>query len=136
MDADAPASPSADPRPLERERPAGWQKLLPLAVLGVGAALAWVLLATSPAPERRPEPPRKVEVEVTAVTSTLHQVVLESQGTVRARMAGPVATQVAGQVLEVAEGFADGALVEAGALLARLDRPCQRLLPHQQQRRS
>ncbi|MCA8921032.1 MAG: HlyD family efflux transporter periplasmic adaptor subunit [Planctomycetes bacterium] len=90
-------------------------------MLGVGAALAWVLLATSPAPERRPEPPRKVEVEVTAVTSTLHQVVLESQGTVRARMAGPVATQVAGQVLEVAEGFTDGALVEAGALLVRLD---------------
>ena len=99
----------------------GWQRLWPLGVLAFGAAIAWLLWSTAPQAQRRKEPPRKVEVEVAAVHATRHQVVIQSQGTVRARYAGAVSALVAGQVLEVAPAFTDGGLVEEGALLVKLE---------------
>jgi len=90
-------------------------------VLVGGALVAWLLLATAPEAQRRKEPPRKVEVEVAAVRATRHQVLVHSQGTVRARYAGPISALIAGQVVEVAPAFTDGGLVEEGALLVRLE---------------
>lgn len=98
-----------------------WQRLWPLGVLAFGAAIAWLLWSTAPQAQRRKEPPRKVEVEVAAVHATRHQVVIQSQGTVRARYAGAVSALVAGQVVEVAPDFTDGGLVEEGALLVKLE---------------
>lgn len=119
MDDPPPPSPAAPPAP--RPRPAGLARLWPWGVLLVGGAVSWLLFATRPEPQKRREPERPVEVEALAVRATDYPVRLPSQGTVRARFAGPLASQVAGRVVEVAPGFEDGALVEEGALLVRLE---------------
>ncbi len=95
--------------------------VLPLAVI-VGGVAGFVWLAeTRPTLEPTVPVERARPVSVMTVTLGEHQPVLELYGEIVAGRAADVRTAVAGEVVEVGDGFRNGALVEAGALLLAIE---------------
>ncbi len=96
--------------------------VLPLLVLLLGLALAFVIANSrpDPQPEQVPEtaPP---SVTVTRVEPYSGTVSLRSQGVLRPRREIDLLAQVGGVVTDVAEGFVEGAFFDAQALLLQID---------------
>ncbi|MBR90388.1 MAG: hypothetical protein CMO66_03835 [Verrucomicrobiales bacterium] len=97
------------------------QILLPILVMGAGAwGGAWLVLnrkVVKPV-ERTPFHPR---VKVQKVQRGHYQPVIRSQGTVRARMAVDLSSEVKGRVVTMSSSLIDGGLFEAGDILLELD---------------
>jgi RND family efflux transporter MFP subunit len=111
-------TPASAPRtPLQR----GVRAVVPVVVVCCGAVPAWLLYANPPEAPRRPQPTQPVEVEAKPLRPTEHQVELLSQGTVRPRMESVLGAEVSGRIIEIDPDFRDGALVEEGAVLVRID---------------
>ncbi len=103
--------------------------LLIALLLGVGAGVAGLLVATKPAPPRveTVRPALLVETLPVEVQTIIEPIV--GYGTARADRAARLSTQVAGEVVEVPEWLKAGAEVQKGQLLARIDdEEYQRLL--------
>lgn len=95
--------------------------VLPVVVLAAGVA-AYVLLSRK-APEPSPPPParRTLEVEVRELRREDYQVMVRSQGAVRAHSEVDLTAQVAGRVRIVHPEFEEGAFFGEGKVLVELD---------------
>lgn len=95
--------------------------LLPLAIVGAGAALAGFWVTNAPKPE-----PIDVVVPLKVVETMLaepgaHRVVVPAMGIVRAEREVTLMPELAGRVVQQSENLVDGGLVAAGDPLIRLD---------------
>ncbi|MBK1735138.1 hypothetical protein CKO15_07525 [Halorhodospira abdelmalekii] len=96
-----------------------WGRSAPVVVLALGVGVVWLLLATRPeAPERSVAEPYWV-VETQTVEPGLHAPLLQLFGYLESPRAATLRAAVSADVDEVAAR--DGQVVEAGALLLRLD---------------
>lgn len=102
------------------DRTRGW--LLSLVVLSLGSGIAYGLLTGKPDPQPRalPEPPLP-RVDVVAVQPALRTLTVETQGTVEPLREIDLVSQVTGQVVETAEGFARGGFVAANQTLVKVE---------------
>ena len=94
---------------------------LPVAVLILGVAAAWLLASARRAPERVDRPPLGPLVEVEPVTVTDVPVVVVGHGEVTAKVAVDVVPQVSGQVVEVHPSLVAGGFFSAGEPLVVID---------------
>ena len=94
---------------------------LPLAVVLLGALIAFVLVRTRPQAEtRKPEVPPPLVRVIPVAFSDLHLKV-HTQGTVTPRTEATLVSQVAGQVMAVSPVFANGGFFEKGEALVTID---------------
>lgn len=95
--------------------------LVPIALLGGAGAVAWWLLSTSPEQETTPGEAIVPTVEIVAIEPGVASAVVRGFGTVMPAREVRVAPEIAGRVIEVGPTVEPGGLVEAGALLFRID---------------
>jgi RND family efflux transporter MFP subunit len=95
--------------------------LLPVIAFAAFAGPAYMMVKNRKPPERRPPPTPQTVVAVEALVQEDFQVVLESQGTVRARLETSLLPQVSGRVISVARNFRDGGFFEQGDVLLTID---------------
>jgi RND family efflux transporter MFP subunit len=96
--------------------------LLPVVILGLGVAAVTALVVFSPKPH--PSPPQQqpaLEVPVAVANPQTRQLTVVSQGNLQPKRAIQLVTQVGGQIVEVAENFADGAVIQKGDVLLKID---------------
>ncbi|MGD9660844.1 MAG: efflux RND transporter periplasmic adaptor subunit [Porticoccaceae bacterium] len=92
------------------------------AILLAGIVVSWLIIIAKPDPDVHPHeetPPHSADV--VAVELESRAVVVNSQGTVTAKTAIEVTSQVSGQVVAVDEHFAAGGFFGAGEALLQLD---------------
>lgn len=95
--------------------------LLPLAVIGAGAAIMGGLVATKPEAEPRPDKDTGVVVRTVEVHSTKEQVTVPAQGTVVAAREIRLQPEVAGRVTMRSENLVPGGRFKQGEVLLRID---------------
>jgi len=96
--------------------------IAPLAILGSGVLVAFVLIATRPAvPVQLPEVPRPL-VRVIDVAPGEHVLKIRTHGTVTPRTATDLVAEVAGTVKSVSPALVSGGVFETGEVLLALDR--------------
>lgn len=99
-----------------------WRRLpLPLIVLGMGLCGFMLLVATKP--ETKPVENRETVWNVAgkAVTYDIYQPRITAFGELRARREVQLRAQVSGEVVSTEAGFENGALVNKGDVLLRID---------------
>lgn len=94
---------------------------LPLLVLLVGIGIAVWLVLSRPAPEKQDSPRQAVLVDTVEVEKRPHDLVLQTQGSVRAVNEMIVLPQVSGQIVEINPDLIAGGRVQEGELLYRID---------------
>lgn len=119
-EAPAFAEPSAGlARPL---RGPGWARaLLPLLVVALGLAVLLWMRATRQVVVPEPPAERVWPVQVVSVTRADHQPELKAYGQVVAGRVAELRPLVAGELVEVSPRLVEGAVVQAGEPLARID---------------
>ncbi|MGA0899349.1 MAG: efflux RND transporter periplasmic adaptor subunit [Luteolibacter sp.] len=94
---------------------------IPIAILLAGVG-GWYWLGQ---PVAEPEPEigerKKVKTERLLLKPTDYQVILESQGTVRAHHSTTLTPLVSGRIIKIYPGFEDGAFFKEGEVLAEID---------------
>ncbi len=95
--------------------------LLPILFLGGGGA-GFFLLSKKPAapPVAKPEP-KPVEAQVRELTREDYQIVVRSQGAIRAHSQVRLTAQVSGRVEKIYSAFEEGAFFKKGGILLELD---------------
>jgi len=95
--------------------------LVPIVILAAGFA-AWTWLSV-PVEEPKPvqQEPQKLKTERLVLQPTDYQIVIETQGTVRAHHSTTLTPLVSGTVIKVHSGFEDGAFFNKGDILMELD---------------
>ena len=93
----------------------------PVLVLLVGVLVVVGLGAAKPEPEKNDDAPRLVSLYVEEVTSDEVQVSVKTQGEVRPKTEIELVPQVSGRIVAMSENFNQGAQVQAGAMLLRID---------------
>jgi RND family efflux transporter MFP subunit len=91
------------------------------AVLLLGGAIAFALVAFGPTVEQAPEPPAPPVVRVMPATPESITVEVRSQGETQPRTRSQLVAQVGGRIARVAPQFAAGAFFEKGDALVWLD---------------
>ncbi len=98
------------------------KKLLPpFLILAFGAGAWWYLGKEVEKPQPRMMPEQLIKTEVLELQPVDHQVVIDSQGTVRAHYVTIITPQVAGVLRVIHPCFEDGAFFEKDQVLAELD---------------
>lgn len=95
--------------------------LVPLILLGGSYYWARHLIHTAPEAAKWAAPPTVMAVDGTRLKPGAHQVVIESQGTVRARTSSSLIPEVAGRVMQLSPAFRVGGFFEKGDVLLELD---------------
>ena len=95
--------------------------IIPLAILGVGAAVGlWLAQEVEP-PTPEHVPPQRLKTEVLELRRTDYPVILRSQGLVRAHHETPLTAAVTGTIQVIHPGFEDGAFFKENEVLAELN---------------
>ncbi len=97
------------------------KRLLPVAIIVVAVLIAQAMIALQTAPAKKPNVQPSPNVEVRTIKNEPLTLSVRSQGTVGARRTIEWASEVAGRVIWVSPDFVEGAHVEAGTLLMKLD---------------
>lgn len=95
--------------------------LIPCLILLIGGVAAWRISIPEPPPEMEHTPTQKLKTEILELKSTTYQVVLDSQGVVRAHHETPLTPTVPGTIITIHPSFEDGAFFKKGDVLAELD---------------
>jgi RND family efflux transporter MFP subunit len=95
--------------------------LIPVLIVAFGGLAAWRLGIPVEPPKPQPAPPQLLKTEILELQRTDFQVMLESQGTVRAHYNTTVTSQVAGTIVKIHDVFEDGAFFKKDDILAELD---------------
>ncbi len=95
--------------------------LLPLLVLLISAAIAWLAIINRPEPERKRPVVETVSVEVIPLQRQDFPIRITSQGTTRPHTETTLIAQVSGTVVEVSPRFNPGSFFKAGDLLLKID---------------
>ncbi|ARN74927.1 efflux RND transporter periplasmic adaptor subunit [Oceanicoccus sagamiensis] len=97
------------------------KRLLPVAIIIVAVLIAQAMIALQTAPAKKPNVQPSPNVEVSTIKNGPLTLSVRSQGTVGARRTIEWASEVAGRVIWVSPSFVEGAHIEAGTLLMKLD---------------
>jgi len=94
---------------------------LPILILIAGIG-GWVWLS-DPVPTPKPEhgERKKIKTERLVLKPTDYQIILDSQGTVRAHHSTTLTPLVSGRIIKIHPGFEDGAFFKEGEVLAEID---------------
>lgn len=94
-----------------------------LVILGLGSALVWFVFRTEPTATRGPDTARETAmlVDVTTVEKGDYRPTITAMGQVRAARELALRPRVGGQIVERAEEFTPGGMVEQGEMLVRID---------------
>lgn len=95
--------------------------IIPVVVVGLGWVVMNHLIRSKPEARRFSAPPAQTHVDATALHPSEYQVVVQSQGTVKARTESTLIPEVAGVIVKVSPRFHDGGFFEAGELLLMID---------------
>ena len=95
--------------------------LPPIAVLGLTAALCYLIFWTEPEPRKMPRREILLKVEAKILQPTNYQVLLDSQGTVQARTESALVAEARGKIISISPNFRSGGFFEKGDLLAEID---------------
>ncbi len=93
----------------------------PIAVLGVAAAICYVIFVTEPEPRKMPIRENLPEVTIQRLQPVDYQVLLKSQGTVNARTESTLVSEVRGKVTSIFPAFRAGGFFEEGEVLLEID---------------
>jgi RND family efflux transporter MFP subunit len=96
--------------------------VLPLAVLGLGAAGTLTLLVTRPRVEVEARVSQVPRVRVVEVAPEAVRLTVQTQGTVAPRMETDLVTQVSGKIVGVSPSFVSGGFFDEGDVLVEIDR--------------
>lgn len=94
--------------------------LPPLILLTCGTITFW-LTVLKKEPERRDPPPVTTRVDAVRLQKRDFPVILESQGTVRARTESTLIPEVSGSIVEISPAFRSGEFFEEGDVLLKID---------------
>ena len=95
---------------------------LPVAILAVAATIVVALVSSRPAVETAPRQVAPPPVRVVAVEPTSVELRVRSQGSVVPATEADLVSEVAGNIVWVAESFEVGGFFDTGDVLLRLDR--------------
>lgn len=95
--------------------------VLPILILGVGIAVAWMLMISSPKAQRKPVVSLPPLVKVEQVSAQNVRIPVFSQGTVRPRTSSNLSAEVTGRIIETSSRFANGAFFKKGDVLLRIN---------------
>jgi len=95
--------------------------LLPILVLAIASALAFVTVSNRQPAERRSPPSNLTEVDVTTLEPQSYSVRAKTRGTVRPRTESTLIPEVSGRVLSLSPNIREGEFFEAGDLLLEID---------------
>ncbi len=95
--------------------------LLPIIVLVVSLVAAKIIISTKSGTKRHAPLPVTTSVEAVRLKVQDYRVVLETQGTVRARTESELIPEVSGLVVKVSEDFREGGFFEKGDFLLQID---------------
>jgi RND family efflux transporter MFP subunit len=93
----------------------------PVAIVGIGAAAAAVIMATGPKPEKKTDPVKPPAVQVATVEARTMSITVSAQGQVQPRVDATLAAQAAGRVVWTSPNFANGGAFRQGEVLIRID---------------
>jgi len=96
--------------------------IIPVAVIAFCGWKARHWIENKPKARRWTTPPALTHVEATRLAPRDYQVVIRSQGTVKARTESTLIPEVAGIVVQVSPSFFDGGFFEKGELLLQIDK--------------
>ncbi len=94
---------------------------IPIAILGVGVAVVWVLWLTRPMADPTPVELIPPLIRVQTLGSQELQLVVEAQGTVAPRTESELKSQVSGEVLWVSPALVPGGFFDSGDRLLKID---------------
>jgi RND family efflux transporter MFP subunit len=92
-----------------------------LLIIAIGIVIAAALYWLRPAPEQVHIQQAPLLVDVAVATEQSLRIHVRSQGSVQARTATNLVSEVAGKVVSLADGFEAGALVQKGDVLLQID---------------
>ncbi len=96
--------------------------ILPIAILAVAAVIVVALVSSRPAVETAPRQVAPPPVRVVTAEPTSVELRVRSQGSVVPATEADLVSEVAGNIVRVAESFEVGGFFDAGDVLLRLDR--------------
>lgn len=96
--------------------------IIPVLIVGACAWVAWYWIENKPEARRWSSPPAATHVDATRVRAGEYQVIIRSQGTVKARTESTLIPEVAGVVVKVSPSFIDGGFFERDELLLQIDK--------------
>ncbi|HIG01474.1 MAG TPA: efflux RND transporter periplasmic adaptor subunit [Myxococcales bacterium] len=94
---------------------------IPIAILGVGVAVVWVLWLTRPMADPTPVELIPPLIRVQTLGSQELQLVVKAQGTVAPRTESELKSQVSGEVLWVSPALVPGGFFDSGDRLLKID---------------
>ncbi len=97
------------------------QIALPFVILLGAALIVYVMILNKAEPEKRRVQAPSPQVTVRTLEPESFQIVLNSQGTVRARTESSLIPEVRGRVMRIAQNFQEGAFFEEGDVLLEID---------------
>jgi multidrug efflux system membrane fusion protein len=95
--------------------------ILPIIVIACCFYFARRLMNSEPEPRRWGAPSSQLNVEASPLKTTSYQVIVTSQGVVRARTESTLIPEVAGRIISVAQEFQSGGFFEKGEILVTID---------------
>lgn len=95
--------------------------LIPILILAIGCVATWWVSRPPEEPAPVHVPPQKLKTAVLEIQRDDYQVVLDSQGVVRAHHETTLTATVDGTVAVIHPAFEDGAFFKAGEILVELD---------------
>ena len=95
--------------------------ILPLLILGGGAAVGWWFYVSKPVPDVMEVPPPLVRVAGETLRKTVFPVVARSQGVVQPRTRTVLTAEVGGRVDAISPHFRPGGFFAEGEVLVKLD---------------
>lgn len=93
----------------------------PFLVLIAAVGGLILMMATARKPDKAADAPLPIAVEIATARSAETTLQVTTQGEVKSKNEAGVASQVAGQIIEISPAFEPGALVRKGEIIARID---------------
>lgn len=97
------------------------QITLPVGIFAVGALIVWWIMSNQEEPRQRRFQPVSPQVVVRPLEEIDFEVILKTQGSVRARTQSSLIPEVRGRIISVSQNFQEGAFFEAGDVLLEID---------------
>lgn len=99
-----------------------WKRILALLVIvAVTASICFLLLRTGPKAMRRPPAPMQANVKVSTLERSQEQIIVHAMGSVIPQRSISLSAQVSGEIIEAGSNFSEGAFLEQGDFLLKID---------------
>jgi RND family efflux transporter MFP subunit len=95
--------------------------ILPLGIISISILLAAIILLAKPDIEQEAQEIKALQVRVMPAVKKEVQMIVKSQGTVRAKTESEIVAQVSGVITSISESFVAGGFFKKGDILVRLD---------------